>query len=114
MSHAPELSDEAAAMVDDAQSQHERLMKTICGRLLAAPFVFCPELWSVGPNKMREPADLIWACNNCIILMYLRQTKLYDDAEKDGRKFEDGADHNMRQAKGGHQGVETNADRGTE
>ena len=43
--------NEAVKMADDAQNRHESLMKTICGRLMAGPFVFFPDEWKLHPQR---------------------------------------------------------------
>ena len=73
------------------KSKQEKLMHLFCGRLMAAPFVFFPELWKIRHNKKREPADLMWVCNNCIILMYMQE-------KRDETKFSEAAEHNIIQA----------------
>ena len=87
-------------MADNAQNRHESLMKTICGRLMAAPFVFLPDDWKPRPTKRREPADVVWACNNSTILMYLRENQACDEQETSRGRFKKGADHNLGQASG--------------
>ncbi len=87
-------------MAGDTQSNQEILMKTFCGRLMAAPYVFCPDEWRLRHNKRQEPADLAWACNNCIILMYLASSKKHDKAEKNKKKFTADIAHNLSQARG--------------
>src|SRR5579862_580556 len=87
-------------MAGDTQSRQESLMKIVGGRLMAAPFLFCPDLWRPHPRKTREPADLVWACNNVVVLMYLQQHQMHDNGEKNKKKYQDGIDHNLRQAGG--------------
>jgi hypothetical protein len=86
-------------MADDTQSRHETLMRTFCGRSLSAPFVFCPEVWQHRQGKNKEPADLVGACNNCVILMYLTQSKIYQSVEKNKSEFLKDVEHNLTQAK---------------
>ncbi len=86
-------------MVGDAQNRHERLARTVCGRLMAAPFVFLPDEWKPRPSKRREPADLAWACNNIIIiLMYLAECQPDENDERSKQRFKKGMDHNLGQA----------------
>ncbi|HEY9610065.1 hypothetical protein [Allocoleopsis sp.] len=74
-------------------------MKLISEFSMGAPFIFVPYKWMKG-NHPREPADLVWACNGCIILMYLQRTKSYKDLIKNTRKCHDAIEHNLRQAEG--------------
>ncbi len=43
---------------------------------MAAPFVFYSDNWIMRASKHEEPADLVWVCNNCVILMYLNNSTL--------------------------------------
>jgi hypothetical protein len=86
-------------MAKEAQSRQESLMDVVCGRLLSAPFVFFPT-WTPMTKKVREPADLVWACNNCIVLLYLQQVKRRETDEENKSKFVSCIEHNLRQARG--------------
>jgi hypothetical protein len=81
------------------QSDQESLMNVVCGRLMAAPFVFFPDNWKVRPSKERQPADLAWACNNCIVLGWLNHLTSKDTVEKNRDRFKDGIKHNLTQAR---------------
>jgi hypothetical protein len=73
-------------------SWQEHLLAILCERSMAAPFVFAPDHISQGSHrKQREPADLVWACNNCVILMYMTASDC---------SAESAATHNLGQAKG--------------
>jgi hypothetical protein len=82
------------------KNMHEKQMGRICGRLMASPFLFYPDEWILRPRKRREPADLVWACNNCVILMKLKESKVYEKEEKNERTFETDAEDNLGQAHG--------------
>src|SRR2546422_813905 len=58
------------------KTRQERLLKEVSGLSFAAPFVFFPDL-ARGKRSPRQvqPADLVWACNNCVILMYMTESK---------------------------------------
>lgn len=80
------------AMTNSAQ---ETLLKELAEYSLAAPFVFVPDNLVY---KDEEPADLVWACNNCIILMYLTERKHYPNEVKRINVREDAIKHNLKQA----------------
>jgi len=58
---------------------------------MGADFIFFPEDIVKSSGRRREPADMVWACNNCIILMGMTNT--VGSAEM---MFE----HNMKNLKG--------------
>lgn len=70
-----------------AQSPQERFTRTLSEYSMGAPFVFRP-----APDRTpsREPTDLLWVSNSCLILMYLKETK----------HFQKGVNKNLRQAGG--------------
>lgn len=72
-------------------SKQEKLINNLTEHSMGADFVFAPNLYSKGSKGKREPADIVWACNNCIILMTM--TKSRASSEK---MFK----HNMGQLKG--------------
>lgn len=76
-------------------SPQEAILKQLTMRSLAAPFVFAPDNTRVGDD---EPADLVWACNNCIILMYMTERKDYPSKEKRDRVRQKAIEHNLGQA----------------
>jgi hypothetical protein len=78
------------------RSIQETLLKDFAERSLAAPFVFVPRKQRNGD----EPADLVWACNNCVILMYMTEHKVYADKQKRTRVLQKSIQHNLRQAQG--------------
>jgi hypothetical protein len=64
------------------ESYQEQLMLQISEASFGAPFVFKPDLYSKG-SGIRQPADLGWACNNCLVLMCMQHAvasrqKMYD------------------------------------
>jgi hypothetical protein len=71
------------------QSQQEQLMGLFSKLAMGEPFFFIPDKYRRGQSP-REPADLVWACNGCVVFIYLCRLK-------DARKS---MEHNLRQAKG--------------
>jgi hypothetical protein len=83
-------------MANETNSLQEAMLKELAEHSFAAPFVFAPD------NQLyqdREPADLVWACNNCIILMYMTERKEHADPNKRVRICQDAIDHNLSQAR---------------
>lgn len=77
-------------MTRDSQSEQERLMRLISEQSMGAPFIFAPDQYAKG-NASREPSDMAWVCNNCVLLMYLKKTN---------RSAEETTLRNLRQAAG--------------
>jgi hypothetical protein len=77
-------------------SLQEEVIKELTEHSLAAPFVFAPDN---EKYQDREPADLVWACNKCVILMYMTEKKVYPDKTKRDRIRKEAIDHNLGQAK---------------
>ncbi|HET8626022.1 MAG TPA: hypothetical protein VFL91_01295, partial [Thermomicrobiales bacterium] len=71
------------------QSEQEELAKLFCEMAMGMPFVFVPDKYDKGSAR-REPADLVWACNGCLVLIYLSRMKRASKARQ----------HNARQIKG--------------
>lgn len=71
------------------QSKQEELAKLFCELATGAPFVFVPEKYGKARGQ-REPADLVWACNGCVVLIYLCRKRTIQKAQE----------HNIAQAKG--------------
>ena len=82
-------------MANETNSPQEALLKEFAEHSLAAPFVFAPDN---QVRKNQEPADLVWACNNCIILMFMTERKEYADQTKRIRVRQDAIEHNLGQA----------------
>jgi hypothetical protein len=76
----------------------EKLMHTYFGRCMSAPFLFFPDLWKPRPRATRQPADLVWACNNCILLMYFTHSKLHGRQDRRIATFQKNIRHNTREA----------------
>ena len=81
------------------QSTQESFLKTLASRSMSEPYVFFPDDFTSGRGT-NEPADLVWACNNTVILMNMTATKLYACDEKNDRKFREDMAHNLGQASG--------------
>lgn len=77
-------------------SPQEEIIRQLSERSLAAPFVFVPDNTQVGND---EPADLVWACNNCIIVMYMQGKEVHLDDGKNIRARQKAINHNLAQAK---------------
>ncbi len=61
-------------------SQQEAILEDLAGHSMAAEFVFAPD---VPLRTGNEPTDLVWACNNCVILMPMtRSMKEHSDPAK--------------------------------
>jgi hypothetical protein len=86
-------------MPTKAQSLQEQLLTPITQFSWAAPFVFAPDEWRCGSGT-REPADLVWACNNCVILIHMAEGKRHDALGKRSRVREKLIKHNLKQLAG--------------
>lgn len=64
-------------------------MKVFGEIAMGAPFIFAPDEYRKGSGP-REPADLVWACNGCVVLIYLTRKKDAARAQQ----------HNMQQVHG--------------
>ncbi|GAA4106668.1 hypothetical protein GCM10022393_01190 [Aquimarina addita] len=53
-------------------SNQEKVLNIISQFSFGAPFIFAPDEYKKG-NATREPADLVYACNNTIFLIYAKQ-----------------------------------------
>lgn len=83
----------------EPQSDQERLMHRLGQWALGGPHVFLPEHWRSGTSN-NQPADLVWVCNDCVILMYMCSVDPRGDVTKVKAKFEKAKRHNASQAKG--------------
>lgn len=81
------------------QSDQERLINRLTQYSMGARFVFAPDEWKKG-NAVREPADIVWACNDCVILMYMAHAEPSENDERNFKKRNKAIHHNLRQAKG--------------
>lgn len=82
-------------------SEQEKILLEFCTHSMGAPFVFCPLEYQKG-NAIREPADLVWATNNVIVLLYgvaKRNNPSADTEVIQGRKNKL-IEHNLSQARG--------------
>ena len=82
-------------------SKQEKIVHDICQKSLGAPFIFEPDEYIKG-NSTREPADLVWTANNCIILFYMKGKKHKAGVQGDVIKHrkEKLISDNINQAKG--------------
>lgn len=70
-------------------SLQEEMIKQMSERSIGAPFIFQPNRFRKG-NAIRQPADLILACNNVLIMFWMCSTSNRQKAIV----------HNIKQAKG--------------
>lgn len=78
----------------------ERIVKSFSERSFGAPFIFSPEDWKKGKGT-REPADLVWACNQCVVLFYMRsRQKIHTDEYIFEERRREDIRHNFNQARG--------------
>jgi hypothetical protein len=87
-------------MANDTQSQQESLMKVICENSMCAAAVFAPDRQSKSRGQEREPADLVWAWNDCVLLIYMMEKKFRSDDAGNKRAFRKAQGHNLSQAQG--------------
>lgn len=82
-------------------SKQEKIINTLSEKSLGAPFIFAPDEYKKG-NATREPADLVWACNNCIFLFYMKskEDKMGKEVAVLKRRKEKLIIDNIKQAKG--------------
>ena len=75
------------------QSEQEKLINAFAENSMGASFVFAPDVHYKGgkSHRPKEPADMVWACNNCIVLMAMTES---------GGTAEKMFSHNMLQLKG--------------
>jgi hypothetical protein len=82
-------------------SKQEEILETLSQKSLGGPFIFAPDEYKKG-NATREPADLVWACNNCIILFFMKSK--VDETYKENNVIKGRKDklitENFKQAKG--------------
>jgi hypothetical protein len=71
-------------------SEQEKIVKLLMERSMGAPFIFAPDKYRKG-NAVREPADLAWACNGCVLLFFMQATS---------NASSKAIQHNLAQAKG--------------
>lgn len=81
------------------KSQQEELAARMCRFSFGASFVFTPDDWHQGKST-GEPADVVWAANECVILMYMKAAKVSHAPERARRKREEAIKGNLAQAKG--------------
>ena len=82
------------------KSPQEVLLKQLSLTSIGFDYVFEPDEYRKGAS-VREPADLVWACNNCLILMYMYQRKHKKRTPEQHAQFRRGMiGHKLDQAKG--------------
>jgi hypothetical protein len=82
--------------MEDSNNLQEKLLHLYSERSVGSPFVFHPENYG---RYAEEPADVAWASNGCVVLMYTKQVKAYEDANKNKRKTQKGIQQNLGQAR---------------
>lgn len=82
-------------------SNHEKLIHHFSQYSFGSNYLFTPEEWNKGTAK-REPADMVWACNNSIILFYAQKSSrpAHTDPQVNTNRRAKSIDHNLTQAKG--------------
>jgi hypothetical protein len=74
------------------RSIQEEIVHKLSQGQMGAPYVFFPERWNKKMGSQREPCDIVIACNNCIVLMYMTSSSASREKK---------IDHNLKkQAKG--------------
>lgn len=81
------------------QSDQERLLNRLTQYSMGARFVFAPDEYKKG-SATREPADIVWACNDCVILMYMARAEPTENEDRNIKKRNKAIHHNLKQAKG--------------
>jgi hypothetical protein len=74
----------------DMNSEQEALVRLLMERSTGSPFMFRPDEYRKG-SSTREPADLAWVCNGCVVLFYMQRTV---------KSCAVAIEHNLEQAKG--------------
>jgi hypothetical protein len=87
------------AAMNSYSSAQEAILGPLMARALVTPFVFAPDDWKKGSGT-REPADLVWACNNCVILVHMQEKKEQVNSQRAVRVRDDAIRHNLAQLKG--------------
>jgi hypothetical protein len=79
----------------EPDSRQERLIHAFTGLSMGAPFVFHPDNYK-GSDEL---ADVVWACNDCVVLIYAKQVKSYPNHERNVRKSIEAEESNFAQAR---------------
>jgi hypothetical protein len=83
-------------MAQKPNSCQETILKELAQHSLAAEYVFQPD----RPLRTKnEPADLVWACNGCVILMYMQAPGASGSTKKKPGLCQKQTKHNLSQAK---------------
>jgi hypothetical protein len=81
------------------KSDQERLIKALAENSFGAPFIFAPQEYYKGKAR-REPCDIVWVANDCIVLMFLCRKQFSTDLRKNEQNRKKAITHNINQAKG--------------
>jgi hypothetical protein len=54
--------------MNEMDSEQEEIVRQITEHAMGAPFAFKPDTYIRG-GKVKHPPDLVWACNDCLILI---------------------------------------------
>lgn len=81
------------------KSNQEALANIFSSAITGAPYIFFTDEYTKG-NATREPADLAWCVNDSVILIFMKESKFYEEAEKRKSKTEYIHKKNLDQAKG--------------
>ncbi|WP_101760145.1 hypothetical protein [Oceanicoccus sp. KOV_DT_Chl] len=81
------------------QNKQEQLLSLISKYSIGSEFVFEPDEYRKG-NATREPADLVWYVNDCVVLIYMRYYQSGKGVKRNQLKSEKCSHHNLNQAQG--------------
>lgn len=81
------------------QNKQEHLVALMTKYSVGSAFVFEPDEFRKG-NTTREPADLVWHCNECTVLIYMRYFQKDKGVHRNQNKSKKCSNHNLDQAKG--------------
>lgn len=82
-----------------AQNKQEHFVALITKYSVGSAFVFEPDEYRKG-NATREPADLVWHCNGCTVLIYMRYYQNGKGVTRNQDKSRRCSKHNLDQACG--------------
>ena len=80
------------------QNKQEHLVSLITQYSVGSAFVFEPDEFRKG-QATREPADLVWHCNECTVLIYMRYYQSSKGIQKNKNKSLKCIKHNLDQAR---------------
>jgi hypothetical protein len=81
-------------------SSQETLIERVIQGSIGGRFVFAPNLWLKGGKGTRQPADLVWIGEECVLLIYMKAVSDRKTKADTEFKRESTIAGNIRQAKG--------------